>query len=87
MTTAIIKNLDAWMHQNSAKPIDSFEGCLLDNTLYACKNGTAAIYEKPATTNSSVYFMIFSHSKNKEECIKIENDFYKRMVEVYESII
>lgn len=63
MTKFILNmNMNKWIHQNKGKCIECIEGCLLDNLLIACKGGTAAVFEKYANSNSSVYEVYFSRN-------------------------
>ena len=49
-------DIEKWLHQNKAEYTgDYVEGCLLDNFVVMTKRGFAAVYEKYATPNSSVY--------------------------------
>lgn len=57
--------LAMWLHQNAAECIEFAEGCLLDNGLYACKHGMAAIFESYVNSNMSDYTVIFSRNGDK----------------------
>ena len=77
MTTARINNINKWIHQNNAECIDFAEGCLLDNYIYACKNGTAFIFEEYVNPNSSCYRMEFfrEHECESREFLEAEKHF------------
>jgi hypothetical protein len=73
----IVNNLEKWLEQNKAECIECVEGCLIDNALYACKRGYAAIYERFVNTWSSAYeihFQPYSNNDGMDVC----NAFYKR---------
>lgn len=77
--------LNKWLHQNLAEIIDGFDGSLLDNGLYACKNGIAAVYEKYANPNSSIYKVYFARENEPDAVKQIENDFYTTYEERYKT--
>lgn len=53
-------NLRKWLAQNDVTCLDYREGCLLDNYLFLCKRGKAAIIEHYVNSNMSDYMVIFS---------------------------
>lgn len=57
-----------WAVQNSAEPLECVEGCLQDNTLYACKRGYAFAYEAYYNEWCSSLRVIFVPYKDKERC-------------------
>ena len=64
-------SLEKWIHQNAGEIIDFVEGCLLDNYLISCKNGTAAVLETYLNPNSSGYTVYFSRDYSAS------NHFYR----------
>ena len=79
----IVDNLAKWLEQNKAECIEGVEciecveGCLIDNALYACKRGYAAIYERFVNTWSSAYEIHFQPYSNNDG-MDVYNAFYKR---------
>ena len=67
-----------WMHQNEAVLIDCFEGCLVDNELYACKRGYCAAYEKPLNEWSSTKAYKFTPYTDKDACAELLDEFMER---------
>lgn len=73
----IVNELAKWLEQNKAKCIECVEGNLIDNALYACERGYAAIYERFINTWTSAYevhFQPYSNNGGMDVC----NEFYKR---------
>ena len=66
MTVFRLYDMDKWAAQNDAECIDFAEGCLLDNMVYACKRGTAFIFEEYANTWTSMYMVYFIPYKEQE---------------------
>lgn len=77
-----ISNFPRWLRQNKAEIIDCAEGCLLDNTIYACKRGTAFVFEEYETTNSSRYRVHFVPYKDKAATNRLYAEFQKLQEEV-----
>lgn len=59
-------DLEKWTVQNGAECIDCIEGSLLDNMVYACKRGTAFIFEEMANEWTSMYMVYFIPYKEQE---------------------
>lgn len=55
--------------------VDCIEGCLLDNVIYACKDGYLALYEYALNSNSSGYKVEYQPYK------KGNNDVLDKWVE------
>jgi|GEM_PF-2173662 len=73
----IVDDLNKWLKQNNAECIEYVEGCLIDNALYACKRGYAAIYERFVNTWTSAYEVHFQPYSNNDG-MNVCNAFYKR---------
>ena len=72
-----VRNMDKWMHQNSARYTGAFfEGCLLDNFVLDCKRGYAFVYERYVSPNMSEYAIKFAPYKDKELCDELWQEFY-----------
>ena len=64
--------------------ITGFDGCLLDNYLYSCGAGIAAVYEIFVNTNMSGYKVVFS--EDPKEIEEIYNTFYERETVYYDEL-
>ena len=53
-------DLEIWLHQNDAQPLDAIEGVLQDSVLYECRTGIAAVFEHYLNANSSDFQVIFA---------------------------
>lgn len=58
-TEFILHDLEKWEKQNGAELLECAEGCLLDNYVFACKRGTAWIFEEYANEWSSRYHAFY----------------------------
>lgn len=67
ITIGRINNIEKWLTQNKAECMDCIEGCLLDNAVYACKNGIAFIYEKYLNCWNSCYELNFIRYKEENK--------------------
>ena len=76
--------LSKWLEQNKAELIDAYDGCLLDNVLYQCKNGVAAFYEQYVNPNESEYIVEFARENNPEDIQAVKDKFYQREEEIEE---
>ena len=64
--------------------ITGFDGCLLDNYLYSCGAGIAAVYEIFVNTNMSGYKIVFS--EDPKEIEEICKTFYERETAYYDEL-
>lgn len=75
-----MKNIQMWLWQNEAEVIDGFDGCLLDNTFYACKNGIATFYESYVNPNESEYIVYFARDSHPDDIQWVEDEWNKRII-------
>lgn len=59
MTIGRISDIDKWVYQNSAEPVEVIDGSLIDNVVYSCRRGVAFVYEECLNCWSSGYLMKF----------------------------
>ena len=86
MREFVVRDMDKWMHQNSARYTGAFfEGVLLDNYVLDCRRGYAAVYERYATPNSSVPHIKFAPYKDRAAVDALWSEFYERQEEAERS--
>lgn len=66
------KDLQKWIYQNKGEYLEFCEGCLLDNFLLSCKNGTALVSEHYVNSNMSNYKIEFT--RDLETACKLEEN-------------
>lgn len=72
----IVNELEKWLEQNKAECVEVIEGCLIDNALYACKRGYAAIYERVVNSGTSAYETHFQPYSDNDG-MDVYNEFYE----------
>ena len=84
MTSTIIGSceLDDFLSENAAAIVDGYEGCLIDNYLAYSNKAVFAIYEKYATSNSSVY-EVFTADIDTNDGATVENTFFEKQTAYY----
>ncbi len=73
--------LSKWLEQNKAELIDAYDGCLLDNVLYQCKNGVAAFYEQYVNPNESEYVVEFARDNDTKAMNEVKDKWYELQAE------
>lgn len=73
------EQLEKWMNQNPHEWIDSLDGTLLDNTVFAVKHGTVFILEEYLNEWNSVYHVYY--------CKRSTGDCYNKLWEHWENMI
>lgn len=71
-------SFSTWLHQNAAEPLDCYEGCLLDNCVYACKRGYAFVYERYLNEFTSYYAVEFVPYKDETNALKLWDVWERR---------
>ena len=84
VTIGRINNLNKWIAQNKAETIDCIDGCLLDNLVFACKNGIAFVYEKYLNCWSSCHELNFI--RYKEENKQLINQYWDEWEQLREQV-
>ena len=84
VTIGRINNIDKWLVQNDAEPMDCIVGCLLDNVVYSCKNGIAFIFERYANTWASYYELNFI--RYKEENQPLINQYWDKWEQLRDQV-
>ena len=75
MSEFTVRNEEKWLHQNRAEYVDTFEGCLMDNHMFACKRGYCAVYEIPRNEWQSIHLFRFAPYRDEEAVEKLWSEW------------